>query len=193
MADEGFLRRWARRKTESRQHDEAVPDADAVAVAPVAVAPAAPVAPADPRPETAPRTLPSMDDVARLTPDADFSAFVARDVDPAVRRSAMKKLFTDPHFHAMDGLDVYIDDYTKPSPVSAAMLASLTHAKRVLQPLFDEPEAAEPGERAEHAEPIEQNVAHIHAEAAPPSVDDPVHAAADPAPDCPTTPEQETQ
>ena len=78
-----------------------------------------------------------MDDVAQLTSDSDFSAFVARGVDAAVRRTALKKLFADPHFNAMDGLDVYIDDYTKPSPVTEAMLASLEHAKQVFHSAVD--------------------------------------------------------
>ena len=29
----------------------------------------------------------------------------------------MKKLFADPHYNVMDGLDVYIDDYSKPDPI----------------------------------------------------------------------------
>ena len=29
----------------------------------------------------------------------------------------MKKLFSDPHFNVMDGLDTYIDDYGKPDPI----------------------------------------------------------------------------
>ena len=29
----------------------------------------------------------------------------------------MKKLFSDPHFNVMDGLDTYIDDYGKPDPL----------------------------------------------------------------------------
>ena len=125
MTDEGFLRRWARRKTEARSGIEPLPE-------PVAPVPELPVPVADaPAPADVPP--PTMDDVARLTSDSDFSAFVARGVDAAVRRTALKKLFADPHFNAMDGLDVYIDDYTKPSPVSEAMLASLEHAKNALQ------------------------------------------------------------
>ena len=123
MPDEGFLRRWARRKTEARSSVEALPEP--TLETPVAVPP----------PAAAP--LPTMDDVGRLTSDSDFSAFVARGVDAAVRRTALKKLFADPHFNTMDRLDVYIDDYTKPSPVSAAMLASLAHAKRALQRTAD--------------------------------------------------------
>ena len=81
--------------------------------------------------------LPTMDDVATLTPDSDFSGFVARGVDQAVRRSALKKLFADPHFNTMDGLDIYIDDYTKPSPLSETMLASLRHAARLFERVAD--------------------------------------------------------
>jgi hypothetical protein len=139
VPDEGFLRRWARRKTEARAEPApvaasgaaALPAAAGVAAAqPANLAPAADMA-------SAPVPLPTMDDVARLTGDSDFSAFVARGVDAAVRRTALKKLFADPHFNTMDRLDVYIDDYTKPSPVSETMLASLEHAKRLFRRAVD--------------------------------------------------------
>jgi hypothetical protein len=128
VSDEGFLRRWARRKAESRVDVAPLPEPAVPAAVPIdldaAEVPSPVVVPG-------PERLPTMDDVARLTTDSDFSAFVARGVDAAVRRTALKKLFADPHFNAMDGLDVYIDDYTKPSPVTEAMLASLEHAKQV--------------------------------------------------------------
>jgi hypothetical protein len=134
VPDEGFLRRWARRKAESRT--DAAPSTEPVApVAPVADYPS-PIVPS-PVPAPEPARLPTMDDVAQLTSESDFSAFVARGVDAAVRRTALKKLFADPHFNTMDGLDVYIDDYTKPSPVTEAMLASLEHARQVLRSTAD--------------------------------------------------------
>jgi hypothetical protein len=131
VADEGFLRRWARRKTAVQTGTAPMPDEPAPAAVP-ALADAA-----GPQPAAAPVPLPTMDDVARLTHDSDFSAFVARGVDAAVRRTALKTLFADPHFNAMDGLDVYIGDYTQPSPMSEAMLASLEHAKQVLRRAVD--------------------------------------------------------
>jgi hypothetical protein len=133
MTDEGFLRRWARRKTEARSGTGPLPEP----VAPVADVPLPVDAAPAPALQPAPVPLPTMADVAQLTGDSDFSAFVARGVDAAVRRTALKKLFADPHFNAMDGLDVYIDDYTKPSPVSEAMLASLEHAKNALRRVVD--------------------------------------------------------
>lgn len=161
VPDEGFLRRWARRKTESRTAEAhaAAPPVPAAASSvhaafafvpgdgtPAAAgsAPSTPVhTPSilDARTATAvpstPARLPTLDDAAQLTADSDFSAFVARGVDAAVRRTALKKLFADPHFNAMDGLDVYIGDYTQPSPVSDAMLASLAHARQVLRRTVD--------------------------------------------------------
>jgi hypothetical protein len=149
MSDEGFLRRWARRKTEVREGREPAPVA-APDVAPLVeidepqaiAAWAAPQPPASPQPAPdAVRPQPTMEDVATLDKDSDFSAFVARGVDQAVRRGALKKLFADPHFNVMDKLDVYIDDYNKPSPMSEAMLASLEHAKSVFMKMVeDEPE-----------------------------------------------------
>jgi hypothetical protein len=57
-------------------------------------------------------------------------------VDENVKRVAMKKLFSDPHFNVMDGLDTYIDDYGQPDPIPDAMLRRLTQSKAMR--LFDE-------------------------------------------------------
>jgi hypothetical protein len=54
---------------------------------------------------------------------------MARKVEPEVRNAAMKKLFADPHFNVMDGLDTYIDDYSKPDPLPLAMLRQMASAK----------------------------------------------------------------
>jgi hypothetical protein len=53
-------------------------------------------------------------------------------VDEGIRRAALKKLFSDPRFNVMDGLDVYIDDYTREDPIPTGMLAQLQHARSTL-------------------------------------------------------------
>lgn len=85
--------------------------------------------------DTAPKPLPTQEDVEHLTHDSDYSAFMAQGVDESVKRSAMKKLFSNPHFNIMDGLDVYIEDFSKFEPITPAVLASLNHAKALLDPL----------------------------------------------------------
>jgi Protein of unknown function (DUF3306) len=73
---------------------------------------------------------PTLEDVAQLTKESDFSRFVAPDVDPGVKNAAMKKLFaSDPHFNVMDGLDTYIDDYNKYEPIPKSMLRQMVNAR----------------------------------------------------------------
>lgn len=74
--------------------------------------------------------------VESLTKDSDYTRFMQPDVPRASRNAAMKKLFTDPHFNVMDGLDTYIDDYTKEDPIPESMLRELAQSKML--GLFDE-------------------------------------------------------
>ncbi|HQC84996.1 MAG TPA: DUF3306 domain-containing protein [Rhodoferax sp.] len=137
MADEpsGFLGRWARRKADARE-GKPLPEpprpVKAVELAPrVEPEPASAVAvpQAEPQHEEAPVPSLTLDDARKLNKDSDFTPFMARKVEPEVRNAAMKKLFADPHFNVMDGLDTYIDDYSKPDPLPLAMLRQMASAK----------------------------------------------------------------
>ena len=154
MAD-GFLGRWSQRKQAVRQ---GLPIAETVIqsnspVAPVKSAQAAtvlvskeasatlgvgtpPVATDPTQPATVAAPAPTLADVQALKPDDSFARFVAPDVSPQVRNAAMKKLFADPHYNVMDGLDIYIDDYSIASPLPAATLRQMASAKFLN--LFDE-------------------------------------------------------
>jgi hypothetical protein len=94
---------------------------------------------ASPKPEAP--ALPNLDDVAKLTRESDYAPYVNLQVDPRVRNAAMKRLFSDPHFNVMDGLDTYIDDYGKPDPLPLSMLRQMTSARAL--GLFADEEAAE--------------------------------------------------
>ena len=50
-------------------------------------------------------------------------------VPPEVRNAAVKKLFADPHFNVMDGLDIYIGDYNTPDPMPPGMLEKMVGAQ----------------------------------------------------------------
>jgi len=162
-SEEGFFRRWARLKSHGgAPAPEAMPvpaPAPAPTPAPVPVTTAAAEGEAD----APPAPLPTLEDAARLTPDADFSAFVAKGVDKSVQRLALKKLFADPHFNAIDGLDMYMNDYNKASPLSPGMLASLKHAPGVLSRLLEDRQEGEEAAAAQAPQP-EQSL-----EQAPPS------------------------
>jgi hypothetical protein len=111
--EEGFLRRWSRLKT----------DPEPAKQAPVASTPAS----ADATGEA-----PVLPPVEELTLDSDFRGFFHPKVDEKIRRAALRKLFSDPHFNVMDGLDTYIDDYSKSDPIPPEMLAEMKQARRIL-------------------------------------------------------------
>ncbi|HEX6828646.1 MAG TPA: DUF3306 domain-containing protein [Burkholderiales bacterium] len=106
---EPFLERWSRLKQESA---------------------AAPPAPPAPAPASGPP--PELPAVEELTVDSDFRGFLHPKVEEALKRAALQKLFSDPHFNRMDGLDVYIDDYNIPDPLPEGMLDSLTQYRTLL-------------------------------------------------------------
>jgi hypothetical protein len=86
-------------------------------------------------PSTEPLPLPTSDDVASLSASSDFTPFFAQGVDDVVKRLALKKLFSDPRFNIMDGLDTYIEDYNTFVPMTADMVSELNHAKLLMDPL----------------------------------------------------------
>ena len=142
---EGFLSRWSRRKL------------DAGKEAPVAKPAPAPAAPAA-KPE-----LPKIEDLKGLL--SEYQDFLRPGVDEKLRQAALKKLFHDPHFNVMDGLDVYIDDYSKPDPIPESMLRKLAHAKGLL---FDEKEdEQEPGDTPAAVSPEAPRLSEQAPDAAP--------------------------
>jgi len=145
--DSNFFSRWSRRKAELRVGTLAPEPAALAQVAQVASAPAvaerAPT-PATPLPPPAAAPAPpppTLADVDALTTQSDYTRFVSRDVAPEVKQAALKKLFTDPHFNVMDGLDTYIDDYGKPDPLPPGMLRKMMQSQ--LLGLFDHEKKAE--------------------------------------------------
>jgi hypothetical protein len=104
-----FLSRWSRLK----QEKPAEKDANQVA------------APADAAP-------PELPPVESLTPESDFRSFMHPKVGDALRRVALKKLFSDPHFNVADPYEAYSGDWTGGEPIPAEMLATLKQARSVL-------------------------------------------------------------
>lgn len=149
-----FLSRWSRRKSEHREgrperekgqgdemagedaarepdtapavSPEAVVTAEGGAAVPAAVSEGA-------RTDDVPQELLP---VESLTPESDFKPFMRQDIDPATRGAALKRLFSDPRYNEIDGLDVYLEDYSKADPIPPAMLRMLDQARSL--GLFDD-------------------------------------------------------
>ena len=106
---ENFLARWSRLKQE---HEKPAPKAD----------------------DSPAPLLPALDE---LTHESDFSGFMHPKVGEALRRAALKKLFSDPHFNVPDPYEAYSGDWTGGEPISETMLAGLNQARTLL---FEEPQ-----------------------------------------------------
>ena len=137
IADDGekFVSRWSRLKKAARAEEKpaepgpaAAPAATLAAAAPAANPPAAAATPSG-----AETPLPPVESLKGLA--SDYTDFLKPGVDENLKRSALKKLFSDPHFEAFERFEAYCEDYTKGEPIPAAMLRTLEHAKGLL---FDE-------------------------------------------------------
>lgn len=160
-ANEPFLSRWARVKHSQRQEmpvlvagvadkstDVELPNTSSDGLPQHKTAEEACTEPSLPGTPAAVE-LPSLDS---LTPQSDFSPFMAKDVDRQLRNQAMKKLFTDPHYNIMDRLDTYIDDYSVHTPLPLEVIRQMNIAKTL--GLFDDEETTDNADAVKAAVPV---------------------------------------
>ena len=100
-------------------------------------------------PATDEKPAPELPPVDKLTPESDFSGFMHPKVEDALRRAALKKLFSDPHFNIPDPFEAYSGDWTGGEPIPQEMLATLNQAQRLL---FSEKEKQQEAKEEQVAE-----------------------------------------
>ena len=109
---ENFLGRWSRVKREQEQRAQ-----EAAAV---------------PQRNEAEQKPPELTPIDKLTAESEFSGFMHPKVADALRRQALKKLFSDPHFNIPDPYEPYSIDFTVGEPISDEMMATLNQARTLL-------------------------------------------------------------
>ena len=107
---EAFLSRWSRLKREAPAKDKELEE----------------------KKEAQARPAPVLPPVESLTPESDFAGFMNPKVEDALRRVALKKLFSDPHFSTPDPFEPFSGDWTAAEPISAELLAKLNQTRSVL-------------------------------------------------------------
>ena len=127
--NETFLGRWSRLKEEDRKEEQL--------------------------PEKIETAAPSLPPVDKLTPESDFTGFMHPKVGAAVRRVALKKLFTDPHFNTPDPFEPFSGDWTVAEGISEEMLKTLNQARTHLFDDKDKKEEAQPSPVEENTETAE--------------------------------------
>jgi hypothetical protein len=179
------LRRWSQRKLAAAREKNVPGTAANPVAAPATVAATAPVDVAPPA--AAPTSATTLPPVESLTIDSDFTPFFQPKVGEALRRQALKQLFRDPQFNVMDGLDVYVGDYSLPDPIAPDIVRQMVQGRYIFDPPATRinaqghvedvpPEEAVPGDRADAvadtpAAPIPASA--LEAEAVPAPLPDP--------------------
>jgi hypothetical protein len=85
--------------------------------------------PAEQKPEV---PAPALPPVEKLTPQSDFTGFMHPKVKDELRRLALKKLFSDAHFKAIDPFEPYSIDLTVAESIPPDLLGKLNQARTVL-------------------------------------------------------------
>lgn len=122
---EAFLTRWSRLKRDSAAEPARIPER-----------------------KDGEKPVPPIESV---TPASDFTVFMQPKVNDELRRSALKKLFSDPHFNVPDPFEPYSRDWNIADPIPADLLARLNQARTVLL-TPEERKALEEQEQAKAAE-----------------------------------------
>ena len=149
--DEGFLRRWSRRKQADRQHEPddrpAEPDPGDAIAADATDGPAGdagtPLASGEEEDtETLVARLP---DIETLTDKSDFRPFMDPRIPEALRNRALRKLWrSNPVFANLDGLNDYDEDYTDAAMVVPGLKTAYQVGRGIVRKALDLPPEAEP-------------------------------------------------
>jgi uncharacterized protein DUF3306 len=97
---------------------------------------------------------PVLPPVEQLTPESDFTGFMHPKVEDALRRVALKKLFSDPHFNVPDPYEPFSGDWTGGEPISEEMLATLNQARTLLFNKEEKKDEQETSANRDAAEPL---------------------------------------
>jgi hypothetical protein len=145
-ADEGFLRRWSRRKAEAQGTATAPPEdpGDPSGEAPAGLEQVA--EPAEPA-SIDPKDLPAID---TLDATSDFTVFMRPGVPLELRNQALRKLWrSDPVLANLDGLLEYGEDYSLPSWPKEAIRTAYKVGRGFVEQIS---EAAEPPDQVRPTE-----------------------------------------
>jgi hypothetical protein len=150
MAEErSFLSRWAQRKQQA-QEGKVLDEPEVVATEEVADEEVATVVDADGASAVTAEVVSTESETqlgAEDLPDPDsieiggsFASFMANNVDPDVKKNALRALWKQPHFSEIDGMMEYALDYSCQPTLSAEVSSEL--AKKVFRHLLEKTEEA---------------------------------------------------
>lgn len=146
--ERSFLARWSARKAEARSGRAPAPEPEPAA----ATEASSPPGPAEaqrpaPEPELTDADMPAIE---TLGADSDLSPFFSPKVSEALRRRALRAVFSGAAYNRVDGLDDYAEDFRSFAPLGDVVTAHLKHRLEVARERL----ARAGGTGAEPSEPV---------------------------------------
>lgn len=148
---ENFLSRWSKRKLQVREQEKLAEatgtdlNVNALQETPAGKDRLVVETPAEPE-----LPLPTEADLQAVEQGGDIKAFMVDKVSKELKNKAFKALFSRPEFNVMDGLDIYIDDYNKFTPLSKEDIGKMTLSKQLLsRPDLEVPKISDKFEKGE--------------------------------------------
>jgi hypothetical protein len=152
-AEEPFLSRWSRLKQASRAPAPPQAEGEDPQPGPPAAEQAGERQPHEAGAEDAGTEVPELPSLDSLTEESDFAPFMKAGVDPEMRRQALRKMFRNPKYAAVDPLDPYRTDFAAFTSLGDTVTADMKyHAERLLRKKLDEALAASDDESSPAAE-----------------------------------------
>jgi hypothetical protein len=190
-ADEGFLRRWSRRKAEARSVPTTAVENPSVAAE---AAPASREQPPEPeRGASAPIDPKDLPDIESLDANSDFTVFMRPGVPEHLRTLALRKLWrSDPTFSKLDGMVEYGEDYSIASWPKEAIRTAYKVGRGFLEQIGEDaerPDQALPTALAEKPAAEPARIAAAPAEPLPPAPASPRQPGSPQEPDAPQEPQ----
>lgn len=153
-----FLTRWSRRK-QAQVAEQAEQTNKTAAVTHTTEIENPPLPTASIEEDSSPKKAAELPDVATLNADSDYTGFLDKEVDRQLRKVALRTLFKQTQFNAVDDLDIYHEDYTSFEPLGDIV----THDMRYMEEVEKRREEEKARAQAEQAEikEHEEKTAHV--------------------------------
>lgn len=154
MPEEGFVSRWSKRKA-AVESGQPLPEPENSLVEEIPLEQSAEAVVPPPCDE-------DMPPLESLNEDSDYTGFLSPNVSEALRKKALRKLFSATVFNHVDGLDDYDDDFTSFEPLGDIVTSDMKHAmemeaKRKLEEALN----ADSENAAEQTEPSPEEDAEV--------------------------------
>ena len=129
--EHNFLQRWSRRKQAQVSEKETAIPPTAFPATDIVDSDNTAISTTTAEDENKEEKIVELPDVASLNAESDYTGFLDKDVDQQLRKIALRTLFKQTQFNAVDDLDVYYEDFADFEPLGDIVTHDMRHMMEV--------------------------------------------------------------